>query len=581
MAAPVLTIGGVVQTSKVKYSTLTVKFNTLDVTLEDPATVPANGNAVTLTNPTWAGTVKSVTTADPVDKTGHVRVTVAATNTDVASASAGPWNLSDAPSNPPYGYRNLQVTTTVNSDASTSHHGSCVIEQPGLWPAMTFTLTSANQGYSGASFSVRNTTVTWPAGSARTAEYLIEFGDPIVTMEVWMNDAVANMPDGSIAGTKITNGGIDTPQLAANSVTTAILDAGAVTADKVMTNGLSVGNMAGSTRNLVPDGGFEIAMATGRQWWQFNGAAYRDGYSSVGSAYAHSGSNMAAPSYAGTGYLTSSQFPVTGGRRYYVAGWARGWNGNSTNFIINLCVRWLDKDGATVGSDVDCGQTYYGQTNPYRQWRGFGLAPASATHAFVFWGHFAAADATGLAMYDEVEFYECDEDVSHAGGAVEINSAGVKIINGALTVASDGGSTVIIDGTSDIFKISASGTGTIAIPALSGANYGSTTTWYSVPALGSPAVCPGNQVFLSTASDATQWKESAVLNAWAGAGNATWAASSSGGGTTGAYLAPIVSAFATTYLSAGTVYVGLTGYQTTGSIYNVYLKWYTLVEAAM
>ena len=104
--ATTLTIGAVDQTAFVGHQSMTCKLNTLDLTLVDPVTVPALGDAVALTDPTWAGTVVKVGTTDPVDRAGHVFVKIAATNSAAALASAAPFGLSDAPDNSTtYGYR--------------------------------------------------------------------------------------------------------------------------------------------------------------------------------------------------------------------------------------------------------------------------------------------------------------------------------------------------------------------------------------------------------------------------------------------------------------------------------------------
>jgi hypothetical protein len=220
--ATTLQIGATAQISKVKFASLTVKLNTMDCVLEDPTTVPALGDAVTMTNPTWTGTVTQVEQADIVDRaTGHRDVKITATNTVAATASAAPFNLSDVPNNSTtYGYRSLRVGTTQNTDGTTTAKGSCIINQQGLWPAMTFLLTSANLGQSAVNYSVQNVTVTWP-GNQNTPEYAIEFGDPIVTMSVWVNSSAAGVLP--ITTTKITDGAVTTPKVAA----------GAITADKL------------------------------------------------------------------------------------------------------------------------------------------------------------------------------------------------------------------------------------------------------------------------------------------------------------------------------------------------------------
>jgi hypothetical protein len=196
MTTTALTVGGTDLTAAVAWGSMTCKLNTLDFTLVDPSYVPAIGDAAALTVPSWSGTVVSIAKEDPVDRTGHVRVTVSATNQVVATASAAPFGLSDTPDGATtYGYRKLKLQTSQNQDGTTTQHGSCELPQPGLWPAMTFLLTSANQALSAVGFSATNMTVTWPR--ADTPQYALEFGDPIVTMAVWARHRARSTAPGS------------------------------------------------------------------------------------------------------------------------------------------------------------------------------------------------------------------------------------------------------------------------------------------------------------------------------------------------------------------------------------------------
>src|SRR6185295_9042366 len=108
----------------------------------------------------------------------------------------------------------------------------------------TFLLTSTNQGIAAQSFTVTNVTVTWLTKDVEI--YTIEFGDPIVTMSVWMNSAAS----GQITTTKITDGAISTPKLAAGSVTADKLEAVLVLANKL------VGGVLGAARTEMDAAGF-------------------------------------------------------------------------------------------------------------------------------------------------------------------------------------------------------------------------------------------------------------------------------------------------------------------------------------
>lgn len=231
----VVTVGVTDQSANLVAHSLTLKLNTFDFTLKDPAVVPALGDVVTVVDSSiglnWTGNVSSLTTFDPVERKGHTFVKVAATNQDEAAASAAPFNLSDSPSPPTsYSYQKLQVAHSVDSTGAAKTQGSCQIRYAGLWPAMTFQLTSANQGYSAADFSVTDVTITWPSLSD-APQFVVAFGDPLVTMSVWLNSANAGVLP--IDETKITDGAVTTPKLAANAVTADKIEAGSITADKL------------------------------------------------------------------------------------------------------------------------------------------------------------------------------------------------------------------------------------------------------------------------------------------------------------------------------------------------------------
>src|SRR5438128_5528126 len=92
--------GGFVDyTAYLLHDSLTVKVNTLDFTLDNPPAYAVQlGDGVKLTDPTWAGTVASVMTSDPVDlRNGIEFLTVTATNSDALVATTGPFDLSDVP----------------------------------------------------------------------------------------------------------------------------------------------------------------------------------------------------------------------------------------------------------------------------------------------------------------------------------------------------------------------------------------------------------------------------------------------------------------------------------------------------
>jgi hypothetical protein len=72
--------------------------------------------------------------------------------------------------------------------------------------------------------------------------------------------------------------------------------------------------------------------------------------------------------------------------------------------------------------------------------------------------------AANAVTTDKLDANVVVANVANIGGTVVIDSTGVAITGGAMTVKNPGG-TVIIDGTSDMFKIVATGTLTVAFPA--------------------------------------------------------------------------------------------------------------------
>lgn len=239
MTVPVLTIDAVDVTDDVYGKTLHFSLNTLDVTLVDPAAVPALGDTVDVDAPSWEGTVASVTVTDN-DLGGHKWVRITATNTDEAVASPAPIDIVDTDND----YRNLEVTRTLHNEVE-EIRGTFETFLTGLLPGHTFELTSATHGFSASEFGITDVKVNWLRDD--TPVFKVSFGDAIVDMSVWVNSAVdpdviadgilpisgTDIVELSIDGTRITDGAVSTPKLAAEAVTANEIAAGAVTANKL------------------------------------------------------------------------------------------------------------------------------------------------------------------------------------------------------------------------------------------------------------------------------------------------------------------------------------------------------------
>ncbi len=199
------------------YASITLKLNTIDFALLDPAAIPALGDAIVTTDPAWSGTVAAVTTSDVVDlRNSHVIATVTATNANALPNDTAPFDLSDVPGDSTseweledgsgpwllesgtdfapgswlteaalaYGYSGLSVRSMAGSPPTTL--GRCTVQQPGLRPGNTVHVTSLNQGLSAVAYQVNQASVTWPQGvSPPLPVYLIEFGDTPQTLAAW------------------------------------------------------------------------------------------------------------------------------------------------------------------------------------------------------------------------------------------------------------------------------------------------------------------------------------------------------------------------------------------------------------
>jgi hypothetical protein len=531
-----LVIGGITQTTKILEGSASLKYNTLDLTLVDPATFPLVGDAVTLTTPSWTGVVTS-RTIYPGPRVGHKYCTVTATNTNVPSASAGPWGLSDVPNGTTLrGYKDLRVTESDNLDGTSTTTGTATLYTTGLWPAMTFTLTNADLGYAAYSFSVTGMEVTWKKG---VPFYNLTFGSPIVTMSVWMADTVINVADGTISGTKITDGSVTTPKLAANSVTTTVLGVGDI-------------------GNNVTNPGFETGDLTG---WGTNNSG--GGVTSVWSGHVHAGKYAAhLVTNGGNAAVVGTATASLAGESVTVGAWLYG-SGSGTADMGVLCY-----DGAMgylghptlLSTGVLAGSfTHYSVTS---------VTLASTVYVVPY------VVATGGTYVDV-------DDVTLQRGSVVMDSSGITVNNGALTVT-NGSSIVIIDGTSDMFKIAASGSLSSTCAALSGANYSTSVATATLSGLGTLAATP---MHLSSIADnnGNTGTRSVGHDLLYNVPAAAWTGVTSGGATSGQAILPTsIAGNMATHLNGSSICVVQldvnNAYTSSETLYGYY---YILVESAL
>lgn len=243
-------VAGVDVTGYIRANSRTMRLTSFDFALRDPVPAPAIGDLVQVLEPAWDGTVVSVRKSYTGPPNLSVTYTVTATNDKEAVASPAPFALSDTPDNATsYTYADLEIAEQQTADGLTTN-GTLTCWRAGLWPGMTFALTSANFGLVAAEYTVTNVTVTWLEPTA--ISYAVEFGDAMVTLSAWSLNQVVYAPDGTISGTKITDGSVTTPKLDANVVVANVLSANELVA--INEDGITLRDAAGSVS--LSSGGF-------------------------------------------------------------------------------------------------------------------------------------------------------------------------------------------------------------------------------------------------------------------------------------------------------------------------------------
>jgi hypothetical protein len=126
-----------------------------------------------------------------------------------------------------------------------------------------------------------------------------------------------------------------------------------------------------------------------------------------------------------------------------------------------------------------------GAQGSFTQLAATGISPDAAAWATLSYQIVAGAATNDTMLFDDTEFYVLDDDINVAAGDVLIDKNGIAITNGKISVT-NAGSTVIIDGTSDMFKIAATGTQSLNV----GASSGETAVSVTLTGLGTYTTCP-------------------------------------------------------------------------------------------
>jgi hypothetical protein len=290
----------------------------------------------------------------------------------------------------------------------------------------------------------------------------------------------------SITAGQIAAGAISVSELAANAVT-----AGAIAAGSIDTTKLNVG--AGLGGNLCPNGSFQNGVPT---------QIYGYGYTAVTQITNDGLSDAKCLDISVTGPSVEGRYgwaegPLVGGRTVTVSLWRRNPAAGSPTVVAYLLCR---RAGTAVGG---WDYAYIGNQGPGADggpWLQVTpdpiTLPSDVVAGFVAVG-IISNGGVGGGYVSHLRFEDIQIEYGSAataykpsmvGSNVVIDSSGIQVINGKLTVTNPG-SVVIIDGTSDMFRIVATGTLACAAPGAgaqtsagatlsTGLTYGPASSWY-------------------------------------------------------------------------------------------------------
>lgn len=330
--------------------------------------------------------------------------------------------------------------------------------------------------------------------------------DAISTPKLQANSVEAgNIAAGAVETNKLAANAVVAGKIAAGAVTTVKLDAQAVTADKVAAGAItaekvSVGGVPAGAGNAVRNPSFE----------DDDGAGFAAGWSaglwsgSPGVAYARTTTSRSggwAASIASTptlrGSISSYAIPVKVGDVWHIAAAIGGQVASTDGLYVRAFFGTTDQFVTLADSrDIVANAPILLGWNNYK---GYVTVPADVTWMRVVIYNYEPNSSNTLLIDDVVAERQAG-GVQNSDGNVLINASGITVTNGKITVT-NAGATVIIDGTSDMFRIAA--TGTLSRTWPTGA--GTASSLVTLTGLGTFVVQPAVWQFVAPRTDsATQ-----------------------------------------------------------------------------
>jgi hypothetical protein len=293
-----------------------------------------------------------------------------------------------------------------------------------------------------------------------------------------------------------SGGSADTPEVGHTPFDVAtVITAGVITADKISVGARSLGS-------LVVNGDFEDGThgSMPLNWTSSitgDASVVKDDTPSANGGVPLAGTaslSIACNSGAGNkGQAISDHIPIVAGQRVYVQCEYKSNVAATGN--ITIWISWKTSAGGAISDSIfvnDGAVTAALQTA-----KGYATAPATTAYGIVNIRN-QTPSTNVTVVFDDVLVQRMSGGVLNSDGNVVIDSSGVTIINGKITVT-NAGSTVIIDGTSNMFKIAATGTLSVAYPAAG--NFA--PTFVDLTALGDMSAPP--VIVCSTTDDNNAW----------------------------------------------------------------------------
>lgn len=327
---------------------------------------------------------------------------------------------------------------------------------------------------------------------------------------------------------------VDGTDIVANSITAGQIAVGAIGADEIATGALRTEHLSVGTlrANLLLNGDFDTFVGTVATYSLTSELPGWTADSNILSTVSLSSntksglyiavikSNTGAVANAGLGQY----IPVRQGRTYRLSGWA--WKGVTGGGNAQILCHAYDKDGAVVAFNAMVATNQNTSTPTFGE--DFYTVPAGVAQLRVLIRLSGTPTTDELFAFDSVTLEEVPGGMSNGPAEVVIDDTGIAVSNGKITV-SNGSSVVIIDGSSNMFKIVASGTLTRSQAALSSGVSSVSFPGAGLPAGQSPAYVSYLTEGTSPASNANRYL--AVFEKPRIANNRAFGADSLGGAT--------------------------------------------------